>query len=296
MNPRRILAFPLFPLLACGTAACGSLFGADFDRPAKHAEAADGGDAEPSQPGADGGVDASVQVDADDTCSTGATCSTAPDTALPVGVAGAWTLVFDDEFNGTVLDTTKWLPYWGTEGNQLNNVGTYASNVAVSGGSLILTLADGDSGAAVTTATGSNGFAVRVGMYTEARVRFPGNGTKLFNWPSWRMSGLQSVATGEHDIAEVMGGALSINYQSSSSGPHDPGVVSGYWGDAFHVYGVHRKASSADVYWDGNLIRSYATDDNGGGENLTFNVGSGEGVPAAGAASQVTVDYVRVWK
>src|SRR5258708_1406230 len=28
----------------------------------------------------------------------------------PVGVGGSWTCTFDDEFSGTSLDTTKWLP------------------------------------------------------------------------------------------------------------------------------------------------------------------------------------------
>lgn len=218
-----------------------------------------------------------------------------PTNPVPVGVDGGWTLVFDDEFDGASLDTTKWDPYWYDEGGKMNEVGTYASNVAVSEGHLILTLASATSGASVNTQS-NKGFAVKVGMYAEARVYFPGNGTKLYNWPAWWISGTPWPTAGEHDVAEVLNdGDLTINYHSPS-GAHNKGTVSGYWGDAFHVYGIHRKADSADVYWDGKQVESYATDDNGDGQNLIFNLGSGGGVSAYGAASQVKVDYVRVWK
>ena len=132
-----------------------------------------------------------------------------------------------------------------------------------------------------------------VGSYSEARVYFPGNGTSLYNWPAWWTSGPNWPAAGEHDIAEVLGGKLTVNYHSPS-GAHNQGAVTGNWGNAFHVYGVYRKASSADVYWDGVLVKSYPTDDNGAGQSLLLNVGAGS--PAAyGTASQVKVDYVRVW-
>jgi hypothetical protein len=215
---------------------------------------------------------------------------------LPVGPVGSqkkWTLAFDDEFNGTSLDTTKWAANWYDEGGEMNGVGTYAANVSVSGGNLILTRASSTSGALVNTQS-NNGFAVQVGMYAEARIYFPGNGSSIYNWDAWWISGPSWPADGEHDIAEVLGGALTENYHSPS-GAHNHGAPPGYWGNAFHVYGIYRQSGSAQVYWDGNLVESYSTDDNGVGENLVLNVGSGS--PAAyGAASQMLVDYVRVWQ
>lgn len=216
---------------------------------------------------------------------------------VPVGVGGAWTLVFDDEFDGTSLDTTKWDPHWFDEGAKQNNVGTYAENVAVAGGNLVLTLASASSGASVNTQS-NDGFAVQIGMYAEARVSFPGDGDKLYNWPAWWISGRPWPSAGEHDIAEVLGGKLTVNYHSPS-GAHNQGAVPGSWANAFHVYGIHRKAATADVYWDGELVKSYATDDNGDGQYLIFNVGhdtSARAAVAYGADSQVKVDYVRVWK
>jgi hypothetical protein len=74
-------------------------------------------------------------------------------------------------------------------------------------------------------------------------------------------------------------------------------VIPGSWSNAFHTYGLYRKANSADVYWDGKLVRSYPTDDNGQPESLILNVGhAADSITATGAASQVRVNYVRVWR
>jgi len=36
--------------------------------------------------------------------------------AGPSGPSGSWTNTFDEEFNGTALDTSKWMPNWYGEG------------------------------------------------------------------------------------------------------------------------------------------------------------------------------------
>lgn len=213
----------------------------------------------------------------------------------PVGASGSWMLVFQDEFEGTSLDTTKWDPYWYCEGCVQNRTATFSTNVAVADGNLILTRNGVNSGASVNTQS-NNGFEVQVGMYAESRIYFPGNGANLYNWPAWWISAYPHPQGGEHDIAEVLDGKLTINYHSPT-GAHNFGAVPGYWGDAFHTYGIHRKADSADVYWDGQLVKSYNTDDNGDGEHLIFNIGAdNDGFGIYGIASQVKVDYVRVWK
>jgi hypothetical protein len=182
----------------------------------------------------------------------------------------------------------------------MNNVTTHASNVAVSGGNLVLTLASSTSGAFVSSAkddgAGVNGYVLPVGDYAEARVYFPGSSSEQFyNWPAWWTSGPNWPAAGEHDIVEGLSGDPTVNYHSPS-GAHNFGKIAGIWNNAFHVYGVHRKASSADVYWDGVLVKTYPTDDNGGAHSLLVNVGkSGSRTPVTGAAGQVKVDYVRAW-
>jgi hypothetical protein len=222
----------------------------------------------------------------------------APDPNVkPVGVTGNWDLKFQDEFHLNFLDTNKWFVIpWNT-----NNVTSSPDNLSVSDGILSLTLASPTSGATIDTApwdhNGTGAYALPVGGYAEARVYFPGSATEdIYNWPAWWISGDDWPAAGEHDIAEGLGGDLTVNYHSPT-GAHNQGAVPGTWGNAFHVYGVHRKATSADVYWDGVKVKTYSTDDNGGGQALILSVGApGSRTPVTGTASQVKVDYVRAWE
>ncbi len=209
--------------------------------------------------------------------------------AVPVGFEGGWTNVFDDEFNGSSLDTNAWTT---NEGGQINNVTTHDSNVSVSGGHLVLTLADSGSGATINS-DAPGGHHVAVGEYVEASVEFPGNGTDIYNWPAWWLSGPNWPSAGENDIAEGLG-TLTVNYHSLS-GSHNQGTIPGAWSNAFHTYGVYRAANHSDVYWDGQLVKSYPTDDNAAPETMIFNVGDGN-TTVYGTGSQMLVDWVRAWK
>ncbi len=155
--------------------------------------------------------------------------------AGPSGPSGSWTNTFDEEFNGTALDTSKWMPNWHGEGGVMNDVGTYAANVSEGGGHLTLTLAGPNSGALIGSDV-PGGHKVAVGEYVEASVLFPGNGTSIDNWPAWWTSGPNWPAAGEHDIAEGLG-SLTVNYHSPS-GPHNQGTIP-YWTPATGAQLVH---------------------------------------------------------
>jgi hypothetical protein len=210
----------------------------------------------------------------------------------PHGVSGTWTLTFDDEFNGTKVDTTRWTTL---NGLHLGHVTDYSANVSEGGGYLTLKLASSMSGAVIDSArfdgAGVNGYALPVGSFTEARIDFSGSGTRIFNWPAWWTSGQHWPASGENDIAEGLG-TLTVNYHSPD-GAHDHGTVPGVWSNAYHIYGLHRLANRCDVYYDGKLVKSYPTDDNGKPQALLINVGRGH---TARYPSYVKVDYVRAWK
>lgn len=221
-----------------------------------------------------------------------------PSYAVPVGGPNGitWSApVFEDNFNGTSLNTNKWAPSW-FNGGTMNEVSTSPANVAVSGGNLILTLASTSSGALVNTnpddAAGTP-FEMTTG-YAEARINFPGNGTTVYNWPAWWITGQDHPLTGENDIAEGLG-TMTVNYHSIS-GSRNQGTVPGVWVNAFHTYALHRKVGSCDVYYDGTLVKSYATDDGEAPQYLIFNVGTKSSrTQVFGAASRMYVDYVRVW-
>ncbi len=230
-----------------------------------------------------------------------------PQGNLPYGAPAnlkAWTLDFNDEFNGTTLDRNKWADCWWTTATPpcngtMNRVKTLPSNIVVTGGNVVLTLSDSGNGALMAS---SKDVGAKVGYefqygYAEARVHFPGNGTKCYNWPAWWINSYPHPDGGENDIAEVLSaGDMTVNYHSPS-GAHNQGIVPGYWCGGFHVYGAYRQPGKVDVYYNGNKVKSYTTDDNGDTEYLLFNVGETSGsYRAYGAASQVKVDYVRVWK
>lgn len=221
-----------------------------------------------------------------------------PGSPQPVGVPGNWTLKFDDEFNGTSLDTSKWANYCKT----MNKVTTSLSNVSVANGVAMLQLASSGSGAIISTSSvdgcgdPANPYSLPVGGYAEARIYFPGtSGGTQYNWPAWWASGPSWPAAGENDIVEGYDSTLSAGNYHSPSGANNGPHPSGNWVNSYHTYGLWRKASSAEVYWDGNLVRSYSTNDNGAPQSLIVNVGAGN-TTMYGAASQVKVDYVRAWQ
>jgi PKD repeat protein len=221
---------------------------------------------------------------------------TGPVPTVPPGTIVPTTLAFQDEFDGTAVDTSKWTV---TDGWTVNNVTTRAANVTESGGLLHIQLATEGS-----TTTGGHMYTdylpgryqLPVGGFTEARVYFPGDPTyEVVNWPAWWTSGPNWPAAGELDIAEESGGVLTINYHSPTvnTGTNPPGT----YGDAFHIFGAYRKATSVDFYWDGVLVWTVATADNGEGQVLILNVGKRSTVaPTLGPAGALLVDWVRAWQ
>lgn len=219
-------------------------------------------------------------------------------TPAPVGVGGNWTMAFSDEFNGSALDTSKWSNCWFSPTcGTMNKVSTSPGNVAVANGNLTLTLPSATSGALVSSNPkdgASTGYQFTTG-YVEARIKFPGNANGLYNWPAFWSTGQSWPATGENDIAEVLSGKMTVNYHSSS-GAHNQGTVPGNWANEYHTFGLHRKATSSDVYFDGVLVKSYPTDDGNAPQYLVLNVGKSSANPVYGPGSQVAVDYVRAWQ
>jgi Glycosyl hydrolases family 16 len=205
----------------------------------------------------------------------------------PVGIGGHWQIVFDDEFNGAALNQHVWNAHNGWT-NQ-NRVTDHLDNITVRGGDAFLRLASPSSGAEI----GTSHFSLRVGEYAEARIEFAGDGRTIYNWPAWWVSGPNWPDAGENDIAEGLG-SLTVNYHSPA-GSLETGTVGGDWARGFHTYGIYRGRLFSRVYWDGRLVRTYRTHDDGQPQMLLLTMGAAN-IIRTGAAGQMVVDYVRAWE
>jgi hypothetical protein len=228
-----------------------------------------------------------------------------PGGSQPVGdpLGRTWTNVLDDEFNGTSIDTSKWVALngWGN-----NNVTSNAKNCSVSGGNLILALPGDGTGCDLYSSqhygAGANAHDLLVGDYLEARIYFPGPGSSptstLYNWPAfWGYDGSGNWNAGENDIAEALN-HMEYNY-SASGGGSGTDSPAGNWGNSWHVYGIYRSATQVQVFYDGVKVFTQNTTDNGGPESIMFTSGKTDsccGAPTAyGSAGNVLVDWVRDW-
>lgn len=184
----------------------------------------------------------------------------------------AWSLVWADEFNGTLLDPANWTPDLGTGCPSLcgwgnNELQYYRSqNVTVTGGNLVLTArAQSYGGASFTsgkvTTRGKQAF-----LYgrIEMRAKLP---TGAGMWPAFWMMPQDNVyggwaASGEIDIMESanattsVGGALHFggSYPDNRSTSSSYSLGGANFADEFHVYAVEWEPDTIRWYVDGVLF------------------------------------------
>ncbi len=233
----------------------------------------------------------------------------------PLGMAGTWNVVFDDEFNGPGLDTTKWSTGWFGSGitagvNSAEDDCYDPAQVSVSGGSLGLTAirktelcgsvqaspqvqntpsAEDYATGAVTT-FGKAQFSY--GAF-EARIDLPVSGNRaVANWPAWWADGRDWPADGEMDIMEGLGGQACFHFHSLAGAP---GGCAGYDFAGWHVYGADWEPGSVTYYYDGVEVGRITT----GVTSAPMFLILDNAVAGAGGITvtpgTMKVDYVRVW-
>ncbi len=265
------------------------------------------------------------------------TTSTTPPSAdcstLPKAGGGTWTCSFDDEFNGTSLDRTKWTPQKTASGSFDQSVECYVdspNNISVGGGALTLTVRKEDapfscaglkqsqytSGMVSTWTGGGGGFAQTNGRY-EIRAKFTGAKQKglqesLWMWPVTPTN--YWPASGEIDIAEVyhLHSDRAIPYIHYNN-PNDPNITNNNCLiddiSQYHTYVLEWTTSDLKISYDGNLCiddawQAYWTLGRQPFDApffiaLTQALGVGDNAfdPASTPLPASTVvDYVRVWK
>lgn len=213
---------------------------------------------------------------------------------IPLGASGSWKLIFNDDFNGSAVDQTKWRlgPIWaaagGAHGYNLSEKGWYdPAHAFIRDGNLVLQ-AEKVTGkenlpyttGTVTTAPDKFGVVKKDWKYApatfeftygfvEARVKLP-KGKGL--WPAFWMLRSDEVWPPEIDIFEVVDPSCRKVAQHFHFGPqgqdHDfpsgnmPGTNQGFdtgvdLSADFHTFGAEWSPDFIKWYIDGKVTQTY---------------------------------------
>ena len=250
-------------------------------------------------------------------------------TPKPQGVGGAWSLVFQDEFDGSSLDFTKWRPSWfgatnTTVTKPVNDleVSCYdPTQVKVGGGELSLTAIATTQAGCVKKDGGAasykSGLIMSDGRYNftygfvEARMWLPPGTGSAQNWAAFWVNGKTWPQDGEIDIMETLGGGAATrwtyHYDSDTGGgtthsqitasPQNLVSASGW-----HVFGANWQPDKITFYYDGKDVGSVSSGDLQGGAKtassphyIIINLGLNGNYPVK-VPSTLKVDYVRHWQ
>lgn len=229
----------------------------------------------------------------------------------PVGVTGSWDLKFQDEFNGTSLDKTKWNDNWlgrpGAITKPVNSaeLGAYdPAQVRVADGYLQLTAINSP----VTAADGKT-YQYRSGLiessdqveftegFFEARIYMPDDGgNELYNWGAFWLNGHHSSWPdhGENDIMENLSGGPAWHYHSpSGSSGKTPVMEPKGW----HTYAAQWEKGNIKYFYDGKFVGEVKSGVLSEPHYMVLNYALSEkhGGPLA-TNKTMLVDYVRVWQ
>jgi beta-glucanase (GH16 family) len=251
--------------------------------------------------------------------------TSAPCDGNPNGVAGRWKCSFDDEFDGTSLDISKWQPQLtASSGYVTGGPDCYVDNpdtISVSGGHLNLSAlrvapfpctAGYDSSYQVGMVSSSQLFNQTYGVFAvRAKIpaaTFPGLQETLWLYPQNLTYG-PWPASGEIDFAEFFSNNAgndvpSVHYAKSSSDANATALGCTINQNTFNTYAVDWTPRSITIFTNGQVCM---IDRPTGGPapfnepffiSLTQALGIGANTVTAATPLPATtqIDWVRVWE
>jgi|GEM_PF-2215118 len=234
--------------------------------------------------------------------------------AQPAG--STWTLTFEDTFDGTALNTSKWSTGfgWGAKSDAFDET-TRPENVTLASGIMRIKMECVGTAYWSGAINSRNKFYQRYG-YWEARIKVPSAIAGLL--PAFWMKHNDDKWPPELDIMEVFGSdrraAFTVHYgapwpnNQSSGTKWDGGDLSTAW----HTFGVEWDENAVKWYVDGVVRRTYARPEADAflnqwnaytsGAYMMLNVHAknadwmGGSLSCSNLPKYMDVDYVRVYK
>ena len=223
-------------------------------------------------------------------------------------IDSSYKLVFDDEFNGTALNTNVWSPGRDRDSGLSGPVNSAevavynSSQVSVSGGYAHLTAIsspatlNGVTYPYQTGMLGGKGYNYAYG-YFEARVYLPAASPGVIaNWPDWWIAGKNWPTDGEIDIAEGLSGKATSTFHNATN--PSPGYGQAASGDytGWHVFAALWKPGEIDWYYDGKLQHTVTAGVTSSPMMLIFINAIGKWGGPAVTPSDMMIDYVHVYQ
>jgi len=248
---------------------------------------------------------------ADSAVTTAAAVATPPAPAAagvpgPPGDPASWNQVFDDEFDGSSLDTSKWSTGWYGSGVTApvnsEELECYDPAQVVEGsGELDLNLIASPESCGGQTRPYTSGLISTAGKFTytygyvEVRAWLPGSGT-INDWPGIWADGQSWPTDGELDVVEGLGGQACWHFHDPLGAPGGCAAGSSYTG-GWHTYGADWEPGSVTYYYDGTVVGTITTGVTSAPMYLILDLAADNtyGGPLAAPAT-MRVDYVRVWQ
>lgn len=240
-----------------------------------------------------------------------------PTSPKPVGITGTWNIAFQDEFNGTTIDSNKWTANWlGAKADITKPINSAEvacydpANAIVSEGELRLTAlnssckaTDGKTYKYRSGMVQSNGKFSYVYGVAEARVWLPAGAGA---WPAFWSTGQSWPNDGEIDTLEAYGNNFAeYHYHYAGcggdcgpgGGVEVPGATAGW-----HTYATKWEPGKVTWYYDGKKVWEYTTGITNKPLYLVANLGilgkdwdTGKTI-TPNLPYTYRVDYVRVWQ
>lgn len=249
-------------------------------------------------------------------CVVGATAP-AQAAAQPPGPGSSWRLIFQDGFNDTSLNTSKWATRYARTGDlAYSNVSNgerqwYKRRNVVEGGGMLRLIAKRERTVSPYTGrvfdyssgmiTSKPSLNFRYG-YLEARVKFPkGSGF----WPAfWTYPSDPRFNSPEIDVAEYFGdnsSNLFLVYHRQAGGASQRIIRASDWSAYWHTIGVQWGPQRLTWYVDG-VKRWTVYDETSRAAYLIANLSIADGVVAPAPTrstpfpSSYKIDHIKVWK